>query len=323
MSEDKYSIQLERATFNWYYGGENSPLEPVFNAIKDGLKNNMQVLIPIEIPEEMLQHMGNPEFLKVGDTLTADEDIHIKFQHLIDNEQGQYYIPLFTSERELNKGESSPIINQSLEALFDVINNWNDCLGFIINNCDKRLVLIKDMIQLIQEYQEKSHISFISGSVVDMHVDAIVNAANRSLLGGSGVDEAIHRAAGPELLIECRKLHGCNTGKAKITGAYDISNVDYIIHTVGPVYSRKIQDAKLLSSCYRNSLDLALANNCKSIAFSGISTGVYGYPLNEAANISLSTAAKWLDEHPKDIMNIYFCCFKEKEMKAYMKLVNW
>ena len=137
-------------------------------------------------------------------------------------------------------------------------------------------MLNKDTIQVIKDYQEKSHLSFIRGSVVEMHVGAIVNAANTSLLGGGGVDRAIHRAAGTELL----------------------------------------------SSCYRNSLDIALKNNCKSIAFSGISTGVYGYPLDEAAKTSLLTAVKWLDEHPKYVMNIYFCCFKEKEIKAYMKLTN-
>lgn len=323
MSEDKYSIELERVIFDWYYGGENSAPEPMFNAIKDGLKNDMQVLVPIETPEEMLKDIGNPESLKAGNTFTAEEEIHIKFQHLIANDQGQYYIPLFTSDSELNKGESSSLINQYMKALFDAVNNWNDCLGFVINPWDKKLMLNKDMIQVIQDYQEKSHISFINGSVVEMHVDAIVNAANTSLLGGGGVDGAIHRAAGTELFAECKTLHGCNTGEAKITEAYDISYVDHIIHTVGPVYSGTNQDAELLSSCYRNSLDVALENNCKSIAFSGISTGVYGYPIDEAAKTSLLTVVKWLDEHPKDVMNIYFCCFKEKEMKAYIKLTNW
>lgn len=322
MHEDKYSIELERAIFDWYYGGKDSTPEAMFNAIKDGLKNDMQVLAAMETPAAMLKNMGDLKSLKVGDTFTADEDIHIKFQHLIVNEQGQYYIPLFTSDSELQKYGSSSQINQSIKVLFDVVDNWGDCLGFIVNPGDKKLILNKNTIQVMQEYQEKSHISFIRGSVLEMHVDAIVNAANTSLLGGGGVDGAIHSAAGRELLAECKTFHGCNTGEAKITGAYDISHVDHIIHTVGPVYSGTNQDAILLSSCYSNALDLALENNCKSIAFSGISTGVYGYPLDEAAEISLRTTVKWLDEHPKDVINIYFCCFKEEEMKAYMKITK-
>ena len=165
----------------------------------------------------------------------------------------------------------------------------------------------------------KSHMYFINGSVVDMHVGAIVNAANTSLLGGGGVDGAIHRAAGPELLEACRKLNGCETGNAKITKAYGIKNADFIIHTVGPVYSGSERDADLLSSCYRKSLDLALMNGCTSIAFPGISTGVYGYPLDKAAYVSLTAVCNWFDEHPDVVMDIYFCCFRKAEMAAYQK----
>ena len=169
---------------------------------------------------------------------------------------------------------------------------------------------------------EKAHICIVNRGVLDVQVQAIVNAANTSLLGGGGVDGAIHRAAGPELLAECRTLHGCPTGGAKATGAYNITYADTIIHTVGPVYSGRSEDAELLASCYRNSLDLALEKGCSSIAFPCISTGVYGYPLDEAADVALSAIIAWLHTHPDATMEIYICCFREEEYEAYAELIK-
>ncbi len=288
MTTPQYTLELERAIFNWYYGGDDAAPEPVFNVVAKGLNNDMQVLAPTDMPDK----------------------------------DGHYFIPLFTSKEEMEKGKSSPAVNQSLKALFEAAGSSPMCSGYIINPWGQKLVLEKSIIRKLLEYQPKAHITFVKGSVVEMHVNAIVNAANESLLGGGGVDGAIHRAAGPGLLKECRALRGCRTGEAKITGAHDIDYADYIIHTVGPIYSGRKSDADMLASCYRNSLDLALANGCGSIAFPGISTGVYGYPLNEAAKVSLLTAVEWLDEHPDTVMNVYFCCFKDAEMDAYMALVN-
>ncbi len=319
-AQDKYALEVEKMIFNWYYGGDNAAPEPIFNALQNGLGNDMQVLVPIEVPDAMRSMIGDPEKIKAGDRFTNDEPIAISFRHLAANGQGQYFIPVFTSAGELKKGGPASMINQSLKALFDEADSWPDCLGYIINPGDKKFVLDKDMIKTILAHRPKSHIEFVKGSVVDMHVGAIVNAANNSLLGGGGVDGAIHRAAGPDLLKECRTLNGCKTGEAKITGAYRISYADHIIHTVGPVYSGKKSDADRLSDCYRNALDLALASGCTSIAFPGISTGVYGYPLDEAAKVSLLTAVRWLDEHSDVVMNIYFCCFKDAELAAYRRL---
>lgn len=322
MEQDIYAIELEKAIFNWYYGGEDSAPQPIFNAIHAGMDNEMQVLIPIDTQGEMLKYVGNIEGFRVGDTLSMDEENQVKFPRLAVNERGQYLVPLFTGIEEMGKGESSSVMNQSLKGLLRVVDKWPDCLGYMINPWDKKLMLSKDTIKYVTEYKAKSYISFVRGSVVDMHVGAIVNAANKSLLGGGGVDGEIHRAAGPDLLKECKTLNGCNTGEAKITDAYNIIHADYIIHTVGPIYSGKETDANLLSACYSNSLDLALENGCSSIAFPGISTGVYGYPLDEAASVSLLTVANWLNEHPDVVMNVYFCCFKDAEMEAYSMLVG-
>ncbi len=165
-----------------------------------------------------------------------------------------------------------------------------------------------------------SSIWLFKGSVLDIPVDAIVNAANSTLLGGGGVDGAIHRAAGPRLLAECRTLGGCPVGSAKITKAYDITYAKHIIHTVGPVYHGSPQEASQLASCYASSLDLASQADCSSVAFPCISCGVYGYPLSEAAHIALQATEKWLSAHKAAQLQIYLCCFRASEYAAYEQL---
>lgn len=148
-------------------------------------------------------------------------------------------------------------------------------------------------------------------------VEAIVNAANTSLLGGGGVDGAIHRAAGPELLKECRTLHGCNTGEAKITGAYNLP-CKYVIHTVGPIYQGGTHgEAKLLANVYHNSMQVALDHGIRTIAFPSISTGVYSYPLEEAAEIAVKTVKAFYKEHMDSFDYVRFVLFDERTRKAY------
>ena len=162
----------------------------------------------------------------------------------------------------------------------------------------------------------KNQIQVVQGDITKLDCDGIVNAANRSLLGGGGVDGAIHRAAGPELLAECRTLHGCRTGEAKITKGYRLK-AKYIIHTVGPIYSGTAEDAAQLADCYRNSLDLAKEHDVHSIAFPAISTGVYGYPLEDATEIAVKTVAQWLEAHADYAMQVIFCCFDARTERAY------
>jgi O-acetyl-ADP-ribose deacetylase len=164
------------------------------------------------------------------------------------------------------------------------------------------------------------HITAEQGDITRAKVDIIVNAANSSLLGGGGVDGAIHRAAGPGLLAECRTLGGCPTGEARITGAYNLPHL-HVIHTVGPVWrGGGAGEADLLASCYRNSLQLAIAHAARSIAFPAISTGVYGYPKAGAAEVAVTTVREWLALHENGIA-IVFCCFDRETLELYHKLL--
>lgn len=156
------------------------------------------------------------------------------------------------------------------------------------------------------------------GDITAKHyADAIVNAANESLLGGGGVDGAIHRAAGPELLAECRTLNGCKTGQAKITKAYKLP-CDYVIHTVGPIWHGGSQgEAELLAGCYRHSLELAREKGIRTVAFPSISTGVYAYPVQQAAEIAVQTVREVVQEHPEAFEEILWVLFDERTKLVY------
>ena len=162
-------------------------------------------------------------------------------------------------------------------------------------------------------------ITVITGDITKLDCDAIVNAANCSLLGGGGVDGAIHRAAGPGLLEECRKFGGCKTGEAVITGAYDLP-CKYVIHTPGPVWNGgKYREAEKLENCYRNSLTRAAEKQCRIVAFPCISTGVYRFPPELAAEIALKTVREWNRQFPQEVI---FCCFGESNRMLYEKLLK-
>lgn len=161
------------------------------------------------------------------------------------------------------------------------------------------------------------NIEINKANIVTLKVDAIVNAANSSLLGGGGVDGAIHRAAGPGLLEECKKLNGCATGEAKITKGHNLP-AQYIIHTVGPVWKGgKSNEAKLLANCYQNTLQLAQEHGIKTIAFPAISCGIYGYPITKAIPIAIDTTMQFLEKNPS-IEKVYFTCFGDEMYDAYI-----
>ena len=170
-----------------------------------------------------------------------------------------------------------------------------------------------------------SKIELIKGDITKIKVDAIVNAANSSLMGGGGVDGAIHRAGGPAILEECRKIiakqGSCKTGEAVITTAGNLP-AKFVIHTVGPVWNGgKKNEASLLAACYQNSLNLAIKHNLSSIAFPNISTGIYGYPKKDAAEIAINAVSEFLKQN-NSIDKVYFVCFDEENHQLYQSLIN-
>lgn len=171
-----------------------------------------------------------------------------------------------------------------------------------MNKIDERIILLK-------------------ADITQLEVDAIVNAANTSLLGGGGVDGAIHKAAGPNLLAECRLLNGCETGKAKLSKAYNLPS-KYIIHTVGPIYKNgEKNEAILLASCYKESLKIAKSYEIKTIAFPNISTGVYHFPKQEAAKIAIREVIEFLSKN-SSFEKVFFICFDDENYSIYNKMIH-
>ncbi len=160
----------------------------------------------------------------------------------------------------------------------------------------------------------------VQGDITQLDVDAIVNAANKTLLGGGGVDGAVHRAAGPQLLEECKTIGGCPTGEARITKGYNLK-ARHVIHTVGPVYKGDPADAEKLAACYRNSMELAVENGVRAIAFPAISCGVYGYPIKDACKIAVDTVSERLSRTPS-IEKVVFALFSKGDYDVYTGYIN-
>lgn len=241
---------------------------------------------------------------------------------------GLVYVAAFSSEEAFSaaQAEEYTLLARPLLNYFEVVLQMEGIAGIVFNPTSPapftmQKKMVKELLAQVMEHPSKNGINVVLADITTLDADAIVNAANSTLLGGGGVDGAIHRAAGPELLAECKTLGGCATGEAKITYGYALPST-YVIHTVGPIYNGKASQRVDLANCYQNSLELAKKHHLHSIAFSAISTGVYGYPLEEAARIALLTCTQWLNANKEYGMEITLVCFNNAVLKSYSEIIE-
>lgn len=316
------SNNIEKAIEKFHTETTKENLVLLLEAIRMEMHEDGQFIVPV-IPSQDAFDMIDIKNIRVGQTITTTKDISFKLLPL-ETKDGKKWQPVFTSQAEFEKGESCSTITVDIRQM---LKNFRNAAseGLVIDPWGKTFLLGKELINMILDVDKpQNHIYFDVGDITKLRVDAIVNAANESLLGGGGVDGAIHRAAGPDLLEECRKLNGCRTGEAKITRGYRLK-ADYVIHTVGPVYdpSRRAECERLLRSCYRSSLDLAKQYDLHSIAFPAISTGAYGYPSQDAAAAALAAVSTWLSENPDYGMAVVMSCYDERTKQCYQNVIDF
>lgn len=309
------------------YDNKEQPKEKLAAGVLEAVQNAMargdRITVPVEIPKEAADKLVS-EGTKTGDTVPFPANFQCKIRTL-NLKSGAIVYAAFTSPEEADKGQRSSTVTEAIDTYLQKALMNPQVAGILLNPWGQSFFLSKPLIQgiFIKDLPQpgENTVGFATMDITQAETDCIVNAANETLLGGGGVDGAIHRAAGPELLEECRKLNGCPTGQAKLTGGYHLK-AKHVIHTVGPVYSGKEEDAVLLRRCYWNSLELARQNGLHSIAFPAISTGAYGYPKEEATRIALKTAFDWMQINPKYGMRILFACFDQETTARYQSTWN-
>lgn len=293
---------IEDAIADYYAGQTDEYMMVVLQKIWERLQQDSHMIFPVE------------QMTDIAD----GEDVVERFKlRTIELKNGEDAAAAFTSHVAMRRGPKTAMLSFFIDNTLEAIYKNDGLSGLVINPWGDAFFLPKSMIRMILDQKKATVGTAIQRcDITELECDCIVNAAKKPLLGGGGVDGAIHAAAGRGLLEECRTLHGCETGEAKITGGYNLP-AKYVIHTVGPIYSGVDQDAILLANCYRNSLELAKEHEIHSIAFPAISTGIYGYPLRDATQIAIDTVCQWLYENPYYGMEVIFACYDKQTYDVY------
>ena len=240
---------------------------------------------------------------------------------------GEVFVAAYTSKEQMEKSKCpTKSMVAPLANYFSAILDMENIAGLVFNPYDVspftiQKKMLEELLKELKKAPLRNGISVKREDITKLEIDCIVNAANSSLLGGGGVDGAIHAAAGSELLAECESLGGCQTGEAKLTFGYQLP-APYVIHTVGPIYNGDLKQREELSSCYRNSLELARRHHLHSIAFPAISTGAYGYPLEEATRIAYLAVVQWLNTYKEYGMHVIFACYNNAVYNCYKNVID-
>lgn len=323
--EIKSNANLRRLIKEFMESDEEVP-EKVLDHMKS-MKGRVRILAPVDISDEDLKKFNSED----DDEYTFDVDIK-----LIEDEDHNTWIPLFTSEQDARAANDEDedeednykhLLPFYLEDVMGQIEDSDEIDGAVIDPWTNGFPLPKELVDEVfgdEDDDEEGTVSInlVHDEIQNMDTDCIVNSANNLLApGAGGVDKDIHDAAGEGLAAECRTLHGCKTGEAKITDAYDLK-CDYVIHTVGPIYSNKADDDADLADCYESCLYMAREHGLHSITFPCISTGYFNYPKEEACDIAIQTVLEWLGENDDYEMNVTFCCKDDENYNIYQDYLD-
>ncbi len=319
---------VEAAMENYGLPGGEQNVIPILSALIKAMDEGMEIILPVIFPEGFCgKELSEPEG---GNAVSGEMQLHekaempVQIQHL-DAGDGKYWLPVFTNQQEIEKGEPTSMLPQLLRQTLEEAQKWENCAGVVINPFGAYFQIAKEGIPTLLEGKPRSSITVLQTDIAKVNADAVVDPARHDLSGaGGGVDRAIHRAAGPELKAACAKLGRCETGGAKITKGYALP-ARFVIHIVPPRaaavkneesanrFMRKLRD------CYRNVLELARLRGLHSIAFPCICAGKSGLDAEIAAKLALENVAQWLDENPDHAMAVYFCCQSEETADLFRK----
>ncbi len=319
MKSDAACRRVKGAIENWYLcGGDGQDVRPILNALK--YDADLSVTVPAMIPGTFTGGIPAEE-LKAGDTFTLEEEMSVAIQRIA-LQDGTYLTPVFTGLDELMKGEDTDSVSLQFSTILEMALSWENCVGIVINPWGNGFMMTRELLEVLRDYQPQSRLILTKGDITQFHCDAIVNAARKNLMNSGGLNGAIHQAAGPELLEECRTIGGIDAGGVAVTGGYNL-DCRYIFHTAGPDCRKDRNPAELLENCYSNALTEAMDMDVRSMVFPCISTGAFGFPKDEAARIALTTIIRCLSEFGEvnRVMDVYICCHSDEDLEAYRRLM--